>query len=413
MGGPAAPPTGVRGWDIYVGIVTVFVGLSTTPQDPKVGYWLGPYVALAAWYVVVGRRAVKVRDVAWSSVYMSGNAVLLAWAVFRDPWLSPLQIIVMPLVWWLCLPEWRRALVWTVVTCVVCAGGLGAYAFFVHVDTWSTAKTVIYLVAFPAVAIVASAVAGVWGDAMFRWGRDRMSLVADLRRMEDERVALEREAAAAEERLRMSREIHDTIAQDIAGLRLMAEQARRQSRGPDRVESEGEDGDDAVDPLEETLGLIASAAQRVFAETRDFIASTAPVASGRTIRASLVRVVDRFVHETGIVVTADVADLSLPRDVEVVLVRCVQEGLADVRERAGAGRVWLALAADGHSAVLTIMDDGGGMSEGAARSVGLSAMAARVRETGGVLTVEPAGAGLGVRLRVNLPLEAVNVPERA
>ncbi|MCL2316036.1 MAG: histidine kinase [Actinomycetia bacterium] len=411
-----APATGLRGWDIWAGCVLVTLGLSTATMEPILARWLWELIAFAAWYVVVGRRAIKYRGPMLPEVYMAGSAALLGWAAYRDPWLAPLQIIAVPLVWWFCLPQRKRALAWTIVTCAAAAAGLASFKLFVHWDEWSTAKTVIYLAVVPVVIVVASIVAGTWADDLFRWGRDRANLVADLRRMEEDRIALEREAAAAEERLRLSREIHDTIAQDIAGLRLLTERARRLAHRADQRTGAGAVGGDAAPtPLDATLTSIASAADTVFAETRSLIASTAPALPGPTTRTSIVRVVDRFTHETGIVVTAEVADLALPREAALVVVRCVQEGLANVRKHAHAGRIWLTLAADGDAAVLTITDDGAGMAEGTVPGFGLRGMAARVHEAGGVFAVEPAGEDRGVRLRVSIPLRDVadDVPEPA
>jgi signal transduction histidine kinase len=106
-------------------------------------------------------------------------------------------------------------------------------------------------------------------------------------------------------------------------------------------------------------------------------------------------------------VDVSASDAVLARDVQVVLLRCAQEGLANVRKHSGASstRVMLAIT---DSAELRIRDDGrglGGVSIDDDRGFGLAGMRERVSLVGGTLTVAD-GTQTGTDLTVRIPLHA-------
>ena len=143
---------------------------------------------------------------------------------------------------------------------------------------------------------------------------------------------------------------------------------------------------------------------------------------------ALHRLAERFERETGIQVDMTVATRELDREIEVVLLRCTQEGLANVRKhsRAGTASVSIALVGDddsghddsgdddsgdddstGKSVTLTVLDNGRGLgsySPDAATGFGLSGMRDRVGLVGGDLRVGAGVAGTGTELRINIPL---------
>ena len=78
---------------------------------------------------------------------------------------------------------------------------------------------------------VAFAIAlGLWIASIVEYGEERARLLAELTAAQAEVEALSRDRGAAEERERLAREIHDTLAQTLAGLVILAERAGRQSR---------------------------------------------------------------------------------------------------------------------------------------------------------------------------------------
>ncbi|RIJ45280.1 sensor histidine kinase, partial [Clavibacter phaseoli] len=88
----------------------------------------------------------------------------------------------------------------------------------------------------------------------------------------------------------------------------------------------------------------------------------APVELTDGLGQALARLGARLSRETGtpVAVRADAGVGSVDRDAEVVLLRCAQEGLANVRRHAGASAVEVVLGRDGADVVLAVRDDGRG-----------------------------------------------------
>ena len=84
-----------------------------------------------------------------------------------------------------------------------------------------------------------------------------------------------------------------------------------------------------------------------------------------------------------------------------MLLRAVQESLANVRKHSGAARVQVRLAYHARSVVLEIADDGRGFDVAAARGFGLAGMRTRVEQVSGMMSVasEP-GEGTKITIEV-------------
>lgn len=231
-------------------------------------------------------------------------------------------------------------------------------------------------------------------DALLRDAAEREALIASLLRaqhetaqLQDELARTQRDAGAARERTRLARDLHDTIAQELSSVSLLA-------RG-------GEP---------ERMPQIDALAQHSLTGLRRIVAALAPAELEHTALAgALDRMLEALAADTGIRVELDVAAAppALTTPVEVTLLRIAQSALANVRLHAGAGSVRVVLATDGGRAVLVVSDDGRGFDPAAldARgdSYGLIAMRSRLRELGGELRVESAsGEGTTVRAEVSV-----------
>jgi signal transduction histidine kinase len=102
-------------------------------------------------------------------------------------------------------------------------------------------------------------------------------------------------------------------------------------------------------------------------------------------------------------VTAEVGQVRLGRDLEVVLLRCTQEALANVRKHANAASARVRVMRIDDHVELTISDDGVGL-EGATESsgFGVTGMRERLALVGGQLSLEPREGG-GTVLRAIVP----------
>jgi signal transduction histidine kinase len=233
---------------------------------------------------------------------------------------------------------------------------------------------------------------GVWISRMTALGEERGRLLAELQGAQEQIAALNREAGAAAERERLARDLHDTIAQDLTGLVMLAQRARREAAAPDA-----------------TLAMIEEGARAALGETRALVAAGAALdADGLGFDGALHRLAERFERETGVTVSLTITDgVTLSRDAEVVVLRCAQEALSNARKHARARRIALEVGAvppgSSDRVHLTVRDDGIGFDPGTASTgFGLSGMTERLALVGGTLRVDSA-PGAGTSIVAELP----------
>jgi two-component system NarL family sensor kinase len=198
-----------------------------------------------------------------------------------------------------------------------------------------------------------------------------------------ERARLADESAAharADERTRLAREIHDTIAQSLTAIALEIEAGR---------------SDQALRITRATLEDARRSVMNLRAE---------PLA-GKPLAQALALLVREFTSQSGIRVSLDAGSAcALPPAMETELYRIAEQALANVRQHARAKTVRLTLRCTRAAAVMTIEDDGIGFSP---RRVpddrhGLRGMRERARFAGGALRVV-SRQGSGTRIAVKVP----------
>ncbi|MBA3474820.1 MAG: GAF domain-containing sensor histidine kinase [Rubrobacter sp.] len=203
---------------------------------------------------------------------------------------------------------------------------------------------------------------------------------------------------AVEERNRLAREIHDTLAQGLTATTLQLESA-------DAMLDDGLTPERAREPLRRALSLTQSNLEEARRSVLDLRA--APL-EGRSLSGALEVLVGRWETETGI--GARYATVNgarpLPPRVEVALYRICQEALANVARHAGASGVDVRLVATPEQVRLVVEDDGRGFdaSSVAGERHGLVGINERARMLGGSLEVR-SSPGAGTRVEVTVPLE--------
>lgn len=217
-------------------------------------------------------------------------------------------------------------------------------------------------------------------------------LDTELRATQEQLAAAHRREGAVEERERLAREIHDTLAQGFASIVVLAEAARS---------GLGEDADHAS---ARQLRSIELTARENLAEARALV-GTSPTGGvvAESIAATLRRTLDRFVEDTGITVHSELADVDCDQPTRIGLLRATQESLANVRKHASATTVGVVLIQHPHGIELEITDDGRGFAVAGSRGFGLDGMRRRLNELGGDLTVT-SSPGDGTRVLAILPL---------
>ncbi len=390
------------GWDIAIAAVTgVLLAITLSSSEPFRGAHLlvaATILAIALVYLFGARPFVSIIGSGSPSPLASfllqfALIALLTVGVWVEAHMFTMQTIVMPLIWM--TSRTKKQAIRVTIALAVILGLAGSIREGFSPDGVITAFVTSFLSAAFSLAI------GLWITQIAAWGSERQALLAQLTAAQDRLEAASREAGAGAERERIARDLHDTIAQNLASIVMLAERVRR---------------DGALQPIE-TIEDIARDALR---EARTLVVSSSPAPHGTgSLADALRRVAERFARETGMQVAVDAADVELPRDIEVVLLRCAQEALANVRKHAEAGSATISLAVgeeDRAAAVsgvrgetaarLTVRDDGrglGGVTVDDDRGFGLSGMRERVGLVGGSLLVRDAPGG-GVELRVSVPL---------
>lgn len=374
-----APMLTSRWWTVavlaVVAVCGVIVGVAWTasPLAPLGAVVLG-VVFLA--YLTIGRVALDpVRRTVFVGILVLATFALVSVA----PPLAVFQSLAMPAGWVLAHSR-LGGIVASLATALAAAAG-----FFVSLGvSWDTLESAAVTFAF---SLGGSIALGLWIWRIADYGSERARLLEELTAAQDELAALHRDAGTTAERERLARELHDTIAQSLAGTVLLAQRTRR---------------DLAAGRLDDsTLELLEESARTALTETRALVAGSAPVELSGGLGGALEVLAERFRRETSIAVRLDL-DLVAPleRDAEVVLLRCAQEGLANVRKHAGAAAVELRLSEEDGAAVLRVRDDGRGLDpETLPDGFGLTGLRARLALAGGTLSVE-SDAGTTITARV-------------
>lgn len=195
----------------------------------------------------------------------------------------------------------------------------------------------------------------------------------------------------AQERQRLAHELHDTLAQGLAGVVLQLEAAEHYLG----------DGDAAR--------LVARArvtAGACLQDTRRAVAALRPEPLDHATLADAVR---QLCARAGAACEVRGQVRRCHPRVEVVALRVVQEALANVAKHAGAAEVTVTVEYLATSLRLTVCDDGRGFDPASppapdghtSGGTGLSTMRERVASVGGTLSVE---SGAGTTVTATLPI---------
>jgi two-component system NarL family sensor kinase len=202
---------------------------------------------------------------------------------------------------------------------------------------------------------------------------------------------------AVEERNRLAREIHDTLAQGLAALTLQLETA-------DALVEAGAEAERTRQVLQQALALTRASLDEARRSVLDLRA--APL-EGRTLAEALTTLAETEGARAGVIVTVEVVSGSrpLPARVEAGLYRIAQEAITNVVRHAAARHLTARLTTQPAQVQLTITDDGRGFDPGQVpvNRYGLVGLNERAKLLGGRLTVQ-SSPGAGTRLDVVVPL---------
>ncbi|TQL69632.1 signal transduction histidine kinase [Nocardioides albertanoniae] len=219
------------------------------------------------------------------------------------------------------------------------------------------------------------------------------SALADNAELQDQLLARSRESGVRDERERLAREIHDTIAQSLAGVVAQLQAA---------------EGSADTDDVRRRVGRATDLARTALVEARRSLQDLSPTdlaTAGITDALSALVTTWRSDHgvDASFMVVGEAR--ALHPEVEATLLRIAQEALANVAKHADAQRAGVTLTFDESEVILDVRDDGTGFDPGSPRrssAFGLGVMRDRAQRLTGTLTLESA-PGSGTAVSASIP----------
>lgn len=219
---------------------------------------------------------------------------------------------------------------------------------------------------------------GEWRVALLQAIARQATLALHQSRAADRSRLEERRKAILEERNRLARDIHDTLAQGFAAILMQLQGAQREATElPPRVASK----------LETAVALARS---HIIEARRSVCALRPHVAGGEDLASALKRVAELARHSTDIPIDLAVDDLPRYGDaVEREIVGIAQEALTNAVRHARAGRITLrASSARSIGVRLSVADNGRGIArERRSSGFGMTSMQERAERIGASLTI--------------------------
>jgi len=287
-------------------------------------------------------------------IYLTGLIAFIAVLTIRSPWFAFFT--------WFGFLHAMRYLTgaWRWVACAAVAIFFGmAQAGGFHRPTVSTVAIWVLLACVDVVLVGAFTALGVKSEEQ---NQARKGMIAELaeanQRLEEmmaENTGLQaqlliqaREAGAGDERQRMAREIHDTLAQGLTGIITQLEAAQQTASDAER---------------ERRIGNAKRLARDSLAEARRSVQALRPQAlENSRLPEALADEMARWSATSGVAgeveTTGDAR--ALHPEVEVTLLRVAQEALANVAKHAGASRAAVTLSYMEDVVSLDVRDDGAG-----------------------------------------------------
>jgi signal transduction histidine kinase len=338
--------------------------------------------AFALWHWLLVARRPLPDGPEWPGIVYWAGALLLAGSLagYSDAYtillygLYPLAFVILD--WW--------GLVALVALTGVVSWRLGAWAEGPDAAIDIAATALLALV----VAVVVRAVAV--------QSEQRRQALEQLAATRAELAESARRTGVLEERQRLARELHDTVAQGLTSIVTHLEAAEQAVPGdPELVRSH--------------LDTARRAARNGLGELRRTVQALRPdLLHGASLEQALRRTAEQWAREHGVPaevrVTGDA--VALHPDTETALLRVAQEALTNTARHAGATRAVLSLSYLGDTVTLDVDDDGAGFAGTPAPrpdgGFGLIAMRERIAGVGGRLDVESA-PGEGTTVAATVP----------
>ena len=210
-----------------------------------------------------------------------------------------------------------------------------------------------------------------------------------------------------EERRRLGRELHDSLAQSVLAVNLNLAQATRSLTSKDEASRRA---------LAEARRVLAEMSREI--RTLSYLLHP-PLLDELGLVSALKEYAEGFSERSGIELELDIqAGFGrLPQETETALFRIVQESLANIQRHSGSKTAEIHLRVDSARVDLEVMDRGRGMDmkatergngSGARLGVGILGMRERMKQLGGKLEIESSSSGTTVRVSIPVKTEVID-----
>jgi signal transduction histidine kinase len=310
------------------------LGIVSPPREGLSPAYLGSFTALLVALVVVDQTAPGERSPLWQRLLWLGAELALSFLVVRvhGTLIRPALIYLLPASRALLMFGERSGLALSLSVWLAYGLNVGLYAWPDRLGEYPS-----YLSFFLAPYVLAVVLTlGTLRQAAAR--RQVQTLYDELRLAHEQLQALHeqaREAAVAEERNRLAREIHDSLAHYLTVINVQLEAAEK--LGPDRA-------DRALEQVRRARRLAVECLQEV---RRSVAALRAANLEELSLPRALSKLATEFRESTGLAVQLELAvpdDVRLAPETALALYRAAQEGLTNVQRHARAASVHLPCA---------------------------------------------------------------------
>jgi two-component system nitrate/nitrite sensor histidine kinase NarX len=216
--------------------------------------------------------------------------------------------------------------------------------------------------------------------------------------------SLEKEAAISQERHLLARELHDSIAQSLAFLKIQVQLMRGAVQADNSTE------------IKQVLEEIDAGVRESYGDVRELLLHFRTRTNTEDIEPALATTLRKFEHQSGLKSSFSMQGQGMPLspDLQIQALHIVQEALSNVRKHARASQVWLDVQQQ-PAWRFEVRDDGVGfMPEDDQRDethVGLRIMTERAHRIGAALEViSTSGVGSSVVLTLQPPAQAMPQP---
>lgn len=275
---------------------------------------------------------------------------------------------------------------------LLCVDVVALWAFCLRVDApW-----------WPYPVVVAGVIAAYQAGLRTRERADRTEF-AELMLAREQALRSERErAAAATERERIARDLHDVLAHTLSGLAITLQNASTLLHA------------DREDEAQTQVDRARALAVEGLGEARQALAALAPNAGTDPVAVDLAAAIERTVRDhramTGTAITLTLRELpGVPARVSSAVLAVLRESLTNVLRHAPDSPIRVAAGADDGVLTLTVADEPGEPARAAGSDgMGLAGMEARISAVNGTFHSGPTPKGWSVEVTVPCPPRATD-----